>query len=85
MKITPITRIKPITFGDNTNNMTSNVGLLSLQNSDKLKFEKSLKLTKEADAVQSNPVKALGYKLTRAYNILFTQRDVEYKHLPYMA
>lgn len=85
MKVAPI-KIKPITFGEgNMNNITSNVGLLSIQNSDKLNFEKNLKLTQEADAVQSNPIKALGCKLEKAYNILFTKRDVEYKHLPYMA
>lgn len=85
MKVAPI-KIKPITFGEgNMNNITSNVGLLSIQNSDKLNFEKNLKLTQEADAVQSNPLKALAYKFEKAYNILFTKRDVEYKHLPYMA
>lgn len=85
MKIAPITRIKPITFGEGaTNNMSSNVGLLSLQNTDKLNFEKSLKLTKEADAVQSNPIKAFGYKITRAYNILFAPKNQEYSHITYM-
>ena len=69
------------------NNITSNVGLLSIQNSDKLNFEKNLKLTQEADAVQSNPLKALVCKFEKAYNILFDQKDMDYKHefIPYMA
>lgn len=93
MRITPIPNIKttPVTFGEgNLNNITSKVGLLSIQNSDKLNFEKNLRLTQEADAVQSNPLKALGYKFARAYNILFSPRNNEasdrpYIHIPYMA
>ena len=87
MKITPINNIKPITFGEgNLNNITPKVGLLSLQNSDNLNFEKNLKLTQDADAVQSNPLKAIGCKLTKAYNILFTpNQDRTYRHIPYMA
>ena len=87
MKVTPI-KIKQITFGEgNLNNINSHVGLLSIQNSDKLNFEKNLKLTQEADAVQSNPIKALGCKLEKAYNIIFANKDLDYKHefIPYMA
>ena len=84
MKVAPI-KIRPITFGEgNLNNINSHVGLLSIQNSDKLKFEKNLKLTQQADAVQSNPIKALACKFEKAYNILFAKRDVEYRHIPYM-
>lgn len=93
MRITPITNIniKPVTFGEgNLNNITPKVGLLSIQNSDKLNFEKNLRLTQNADAVQSNPIKALGCKLAKAYNILFSPRANEasnrpYIHIPYMA
>lgn len=85
MRITPVT-MKTITFGEgNMNNITPHVGLLSIQNSDKLKFEKNLKLTQEADAVQSNPIAALGHKFAKAYKILFSEPNTEYKHLPYMA
>ena len=62
MKITQVqTRItSPVSFGaGNMNNITPNVGLLSLQNSDKLSFEKDLRRTQNADAVQSNPLKAI--------------------------
>ena len=85
MKITPIKGITQITFGEgNMNNITPNVGLLSIQNTNKLNFEKNLKLTQEADAVQSNPIKALGYKLTKTYNILFSPKDQDYSHITYM-
>jgi len=91
MRINPIqtTIAKPVTFGGgNMNNITPNVGLLSIQNSDKLNFEKNLRLTQNADAVQSNPVKALGCKFAKAYNILFSPKSVEkadapYVHIPY--
>lgn len=93
MRITPITNIttKTVTFGEgNMNNITPNVGLLSIQNSDKLNFEKHLRLTQNADAVQTNPLKALGCKFAKAYNILFSPRanrasDAHYIHMPYMA
>ena len=94
MRVTPISNIntKHITFGEgNMNNITPKIGLLSLQNSDKLKFEKNLRLTQEADAVQSNPLTALGRKFVKAYNILFSpnknsnRAETSYIHLPYMA
>ncbi len=94
MRVTSITNINTnrVTFGEgNMNNLTPKVGLLSLQNSDKLKFEKNLRLTQEADAVQSNPLKALGRKFVKAYNILFSpsvnsnKAEVPYIHIPYMA
>lgn len=93
MRVTPIQNIntKHITFGEgNLNNITPKVGLLSLQNSDKLNFEKNLRLTQQADAVQSNPLKALGCKFVKAYNILFSEKEsnkanTSYIHIPYMA
>ena len=78
MKITPITnRIStPVAFGaGNMNNITPKIGLLSLHNTDKLNFEKNLKLTQSADVVQSNPLKALGKKFQKAYNILFAENQ----------
>lgn len=77
MRVTSIQNIstKHITFGEgNLNNITPKVGLLSLQNSDKLNFEKNLRLTQNADAVQSNPFTAVGLKFAKAYNILFSPK-----------
>ncbi len=96
MRISPVQNItiKPITFGEgNTNSITPKIGLLSIQNSDKLNFEKNLRLTQNADAVQTNPIKALGCKFAKAYNILFspkheaTNSNASYIHIPtyYMA
>lgn len=92
MRISPIqnTTIKPVTFGEgNMNNVTPKIGLLSIQNSDKLNFEKNLRLTQNADAVQTNPLKALGCKFVKAYNILFSPKheaaraNAPYVHVPY--
>lgn len=57
----------------------------------KINFEKDLFITKKADPVQSNPLKAIGYNVVKAYNILCTpkrratQTESNYIHLPYMA
>ncbi len=94
MRVVSIQNITPkhITFGDrDLNNITPKVGLLSLQNSDKLNFEKNLRLTQKADAVQSNPIKALANKFVKAYNIMFSEKydarrqNAPYVHIPYMA
>ena len=80
MKITQVqSRINsPVSFGaNNMNNITPNVGLLSIQSSDKLSFERDLRRTQNADAVQSNPLKAMGYKFAKAYNILFSPKSAE--------
>ena len=89
MKVTPITTLtrKPVAFGEgNLNNITPRVGLLSIQNADSLNFEKNMQLTQKADAVQNNPIKAFFCKLTKAYNILFSNKnELKYIHIPYMA
>jgi hypothetical protein len=89
MKITPINSriINQITFGEgNMNNITPKIGILSLHNSDKLNFERQLRLTQSADAVQSNPVKALGKKFKKAYNILFAENQTpSYRNISYIA
>lgn len=67
--------IKPITFGEgNLNNITPNVAILSLQNPNaKINFENDLNRTKRADMVQnSNMINAIGAKLRKTYNILFS-------------
>lgn len=84
-----ITTIKPISFGNNNDN--SRVGLMNLDKnpSNKINFEKDLYITQKADFVHSNPLKAFGYSLVKAYNILSTpKKNVEnsnYVHIPYMA
>ncbi|MBP3821527.1 hypothetical protein J6G99_07790 [bacterium] len=83
-----ISRI-PVSFGNNKNN-DSKIGLMALDKNskNKINFEKDLFITKNADPVQSNPLKAIGYSIIKAYNILSTpKRNTEsnYVHLPYMA
>ena len=73
------------------NNVNSKVGLLSLDKkpSAKINFEKDMYVTQKADSVQSNPLKAIGYNIVKAYNILVTpkRRDAhtesKYIHIPY--
>ncbi len=62
---------KYVSFGEgNLNNITSSVGILSLQAPDaKRQFAGNLYMTKQADAVQTNPAKAFVYKLVKAYNM----------------
>ena len=86
-----LTTIKPISFGQNNSNNTR-VGLMALDknSNNKINFEKDLFITQNADAVQAkNPLKAIGYNIVKAYNILTTpNRNVsneDYIHLPYMA
>lgn len=85
-----------ITFGEgNLNNVDSRVGLMSLDknSNNKINFEKDLYITAKADSVQSNPLKAIGYNIVKAYNILCTPKRPEkpvktesrYIHIPYMA
>ena len=85
---------KYITFGEgNLNNFNSKVGLMALDKKPnaKINFEKDMYITKQADSVQSNPIKAIGYNIVKAYNILCTPRrratqtESKYIHIPYMA
>jgi len=88
-----LTRIKPITFGHNDDNNNSGMGLMTLdKNYDhKINFEKDLFITRNADPVQSNPIKAIAYSFVKAYNILSTPKknnsraEVNYIHTPYWA
>lgn len=61
---------KYISFGDGAaNNMTSNIGILSLQAPDaKREFAGYMNITRNADMVKTNPVKAIAYKFVKAYN-----------------
>ncbi len=85
--------IKHIPFKEgNMNNINSNVGMKSLDKNsgNKINFEKDVYITTKADPVQSNPLKAIGYNLVKAYNILCTpkrnslQTESNYIHIPYM-
>lgn len=67
--------IKTITFGEgNLNNITPSLAILSLQNPNaKINFENDLNRTQKADMVQNpNLFNALGAKLRKTYNILFS-------------
>lgn len=88
-----LTSISHITFGNNNAKENSRVGLMALDKNynNKINFEKDLFITQNADSVQSNPLKAIGYNFVKAYNILCTpkrtvnQTESKYIHLPYMA
>lgn len=79
--------------GNNNINNNSKVGVMSLDKNPntRINFEKDLRETQKADLVQTNPIKALGYNVVKAYNILCTpkrrttQIESTYVHLPYMA
>ncbi len=85
---------KYISFGESNNNSTAKIGLMSLDKSPnaRINFEKDLHDTKNADMVQSNPIKALGYNIVKAYNILCTpsgrsaapKTESKYVHVPFM-
>ncbi len=76
MKINPVkfNNIKPISFGEgNLNNLTPSIGILALQNPNaKINFENDLNRSQKADVVQSPFFKAVGAKLRKTYNILFS-------------
>ncbi len=66
---------KQITFTEgNLNNITPDVAILSLQNPNaKINFENDLNRSRKADMVQSsNMISAIGAKLRKTYNILFS-------------
>lgn len=77
-------RINPINFNNNKNqitfkegnlnNITPDVAILSLQNPNaKINFENDFNRTRKADMVQSSNVfSAIGAKLRKTYNILFS-------------
>ena len=87
-----LVNVKPISFGKYNNEYNnSSVGLMTLDknSNNKINFEKDLFITQKADSVHSNPLKAIGYNVVKAYNILSTpKRNIQtndYIHLPYMA
>jgi len=67
--------VRPITFTEgNLNNITPSVAILSLQNPNaNINFENDVNRAKKADIVQSqNVFSALGEKLRKTYNIIFS-------------
>jgi len=72
IKVNPIKFNNNISFKENNvNNLTPNVAVLSLENPNSLiNFQKDFGLSRSADAVQSNPIKALGYKFYRLFKFL---------------
>ena len=97
LTINPISNInlrtRYISFEKNNtvNNSSSKVGLMTLDKkpSNRVNFERDLNNTKNADLVQTNPIKAIGYNIAKAYNILCTPNrkeakvSKEYRHIPY--
>ncbi len=68
--------VTPVAFGEgNLNNITPNVGILSLQTPNaKINFENDLNRSQRADLVQNgNFLKAFAAKLQRTYDILFSK------------
>lgn len=75
--INPV-KIAPVSFGEgNLNNITPTMAILALQSDsskinfkqEKDSFNRNLSLTQKADAVQSNPITAIGYKFVKAVNM----------------
>lgn len=91
MRINPVkfNNIKPVSFGEgNLNNITPSVAILSLQNPNAgINFENDVNHAKRSDMVQSsNLLNAVGEKLRKTYNILFTPHSEAYeKHIEYLA
>lgn len=78
MRINSINQVNQIKFNTNNKNVykpsfkssSSSEAVLSLQNPDLTQFERNFKGSMDSDAVQSNPIKAFGYKLKRVLNLL---------------
>lgn len=84
--------VKNVTFTEgNLNNLTPNVAILSLQNSNaKINFENDLNRNRKSDVVQNpNMFNAIGAKLRKTYNILFSPNhdrvDARVKYISYLA
>jgi len=74
-------KVNPIKFNNynrqisfrenNSDNFTPSSAVLSLQSPNAvINFEKDFSLSRSADAVQSNPINALGYKFYRLFKFL---------------
>lgn len=84
MKIYPINTIKlnNISFKKNpADKQTPNQAILSLQNPNAgIDFEKNFQLTQNSDAVQANPLTALGCKLYKTYKMIFAPHITPKQH-----
>ena len=68
-----INKIQNINFRDNelSRAMNSQDAILMLRDSNaSIKFQQNQEIAGNADAVSSNPIKALGYKLYRTFNLI---------------
>ena len=72
-----ITKISNVNFRENSNNkyMTRDLGsqnaILMLRDPNaSVKFQHNQEFAQNADSVSSNPLKALGYKLYRTFNMI---------------
>ncbi len=91
LTINPINSIskKTIVFGKNKQNI--NNAALDKNYDNKINFEKDLFITRSADSVQSNPLKAVFYSFVKTYNIITTPKrnfkndNRPYIHVPYWA
>jgi len=61
------TYYKPISF----RSTSANEAVLSIQNPDSTQFKRNMQRTLDADAVQSNPVKALVGKVRKSLDVFF--------------
>jgi hypothetical protein len=84
MRITPVRQ--KITFGETPRAYDANTAILALQSpSAKLGFQKDYLTTKSADAVQqTNPLRAIGYKLVKTYKEL-TSHEYNNPHVAFLA
>lgn len=75
-----INKISNINFKENvlSQEMNSQNAILMLRDSNaSVKFQHNKEIAQNADASASNPIKALGYKLYRAFSILREDSTVE--------
>ena len=76
---TNITR-KPQAFKSKmTDETIPNAAVMSLQSPDAMiKFQRDFKNSSRADAVQSNPISALGFKIQKALKVFFAPGASDY-------
>ena len=87
-----ITKISNVNFKENNKYMTRDLGsqsaILMLRDPNaSVKFQHNREFAQNADSVNSNPLKALGYKLYRTFNMIREndQAQTEQKQLNVIA
>ncbi len=92
--INPV-KVNPIVFGNNTNYNNSvrnhydknlpNVAALAIQGEGaRTSFERDWNVTKEADAVQSNPFLSPFYKIQKAIKIIQNRKSQAEQNIPHI-